>query len=904
MLERTDPLPNPVTRLFGRDKDLTTLEAWMTRPDVRLVTITGLPGIGKTRLSVEVARALAAQFPDGVYFIPLNAITDPDLVAIAIAQGLGARESGNQTPLDHLIGHLRDQRALLVLDNFEQVISAAMTVAELLSETSGVKLLITSRTALHLSSEYEYSLAPLVLPELNHLPPLAELARLPSVAMFVARAQAVKPDFALTHANAPVVAQVCVRLDGIPLAIELAAARSKVLPPQALLTRLSHPFSVLTGGARDMPSRHQTLQRAIEWSYGLLNRRERSLFERMAVFNGGASIEAAEAVCDAEDEGLILDDLGILLDHSLLQSHETADGEPRFTMLEMIREFAMERLVAGGAREAFQQRHAEYYLRLAHAAEPDLSTARQLEWLVRLETDHDNFRAALQWALEHDPHLALDLAGALWYFWLLRSHYTEGRGWLERTLSPFDPAADGAEPELAALIAKAIHGLGTIAYYQSEYEPAKAWLTQGLAIRRRLGDRQGIAASLNNLGNLAHDQSDIDGAAALYSESRALREAIGDKSGVAASLSNLGNIALYRGDYEQAGELYAQSLTLRRQVGDKKNLAVALNNLGIVALHQGNYGRAALLYEESLAIDIELGDRNAEAALRNNLGELALFQGDYEKADAQLAASYQIRADLGERWGLSSVLNNMGASALHQGDYGRAVALLEESLVIKRDLGDRWSIANSLESLARAALHLNDMPRASALLRESLSLRVVLADKSGQAVSLAELGGLAAALGNFRWAARLMAAAQALNEAMGTTEGLAVGDAAEYERTRALIARNLSPEAATAAAKEGRALSAEAFLEHLDEILDPNGETAPPAPPAEAAPKEALTAREVEVLRLIANGLSYGQIAERLVISTRTVDAHLRSIYSKLQVRSRHEAARYAFEHHLVELTE
>ena len=907
MDEFNQHLPTAVTPLFGRENDVAALHERLQRPDVRLVTITGLPGIGKTRLSVEVAKTLRDEFADGVFFIPLNTITDPDLVVMAIAQRVGIRESGTESPLDNLKCGLRDQQALLVLDNFEQVLSAAMPLAELLTETTHLKVIVTSRTALHLSSEYEYLLSPLVLPELNHLPPLAELAQFPSVAMFVARAQAVKPDFALTHSNAQVVAQVCYRLDGLPLAIELAAARTKVLPPQALLTRLTHPLTLLTSGARDVPSRHQTLQRALEWSYDLLSPSERRLFARMAVFNGGVSIEAVEATCDVEgDNPQILDDLGILLDHSLLQSREMPSGEPRFTMLEMMREFALGRLTASGELEALQARHFETYLRLAQDAEVDLSGARQIEWLERLELDHDNLRAALQWASDHDAALALQLSASLWFFWLLRNHYSEGRSWLERTLIAVDELGV-QDDDLAFIVAKALHGIGTIAYYQSDYESGRPWLEQALAVRRRISDKRGIAATLNNLGNLAHDQSDLIRARSLYEESRDMRRELGDKAGLAAALSNLGNIALYRGDYDDAGELYAESLVLRRQTGEKKGISVALNNLGIVAQHQGSFGRATLLYEEALALDLEIGDKAGEASVRNNLGELALDQGDYERAGAYFSVSLVQRRELGDRWGLSSVLTNIGTSALHQGDYGKAIAIFEESLVLKRDLGDRWSIANSLEGLARAALHLNDKSRASLLLTESLTLRCELADKPGISSSFAELAGLSAAYGNLVWAARLLAAADVLMQATGIIGGLAVGDRLEYEHTRAIIQAGLAPEAIAAAESEGRVITVEQVLAQLDEALAaPHGVEPAAEPESELVrttpQKDGLTARELEVLKLIADGLSYNEIAEKLVISTRTVDAHLRSIYSKLQVRSRHEAARYAYEHHLIEL--
>ncbi len=891
------------TPLLGRDYDIRTLVDLLQRPDVRLITLTGLPGVGKTRLSTEVTNTLRPQFADGTYFIPLYPITDAEHVITAIAQVLDLRESGTDALLEQVKAYLRDKAVLLVLDNFEHVLSAAPLIADLLASTHRLKLLITSRAMLHLSAEHEYVLSPLALPDLNELPSLEQLAQIPAVALFVARARMVKSDFALTHANAPTVAQVCHRLDGIPLAIELAAARSKVLTPQSLLARLSQPLAILTGGMRDLSLRQQTLHRTLEWSYDLLTSAEQGLFRRLSVFQGGASLEAVESICG--DDGTLLDNLTTLLDHSLLQSTTTAQGNARFAMLQMIDDFAQEQLVAHGEQSQLQGRHAAYFAELAEAADRGFKSLHQIKWIAKLRLEHDNLRAALRWSLDNDLLITLRLTVALWYFWILWGNYSEGRSWLEAVLALTGVTAANSDlnalfaqfsGEAARLIGAALHGLGTIAYCQTDFAASGAWLEMSLAWRRHIGDQAGVAATLNNLANLAHDQSDLDRAAALYRESYALRAEIGDQAGVAATLANLGNIALYRRQYDEAADLYGQSIAVHRQLGDKLSLSVALNNLGNVAIRQGNYERAAQVYGESLSLKLELGDQNGAAALRNNLGELALQQGDYGRADALLAMSLTVRRESGDRAGLASVLTNMAASALHQGEDGRAVALLEESLVIKREMGERYAVASSLELLGRAALHLGDLAQAARVLKESLTLRIELADQTGLAISLAELAGVLLAGGNGDWAARILALAESFMAESGVV--LAVGDADEYERTRTTIRERLSPGMLTAAEKEGKALTPEAILEQWDGLWLPVARASSAEP---SAAKSGLTERELEVLKLIAAGLSYRQIAEQLVISARTVDAHLRSIYSKLGVRSRDEAAHYALDHHLID---
>ncbi len=800
---------------------------------------------------------------------------------ITVARALGIPETGTASFEDSLKAFLSDKSMLLFLDNFEQLLDAALLVADLLSAAPGLKVLVTSRIALRLSGEQEYAVPPLSLPDLSNLPPLGELVQTPAVALFVARAQAITPQFQLTYTNAATVAQVCHRLNGIPLVIELAAARSKVFTPQDLLARLTNQLAVLTGGAQDLPTRQRTLRGALEWSYDLLQPNEQVIFRRVGVFVGAWTIEAAESICGGE----VIDGLETLLNHSLLQSREGVHGETRFTMLELIREYSLEQLTLRDELFAMQRRHADYYLALAEAAENQLQGADQRMWLERLEQDHDNLRAALQWSLEHDPTTALRLSSVLWYFWFTRGYFSEGRLWLSQAVIKAD-----SSPDKVKLIAKALHGAGTLAYQQGDYPQARQHLEASLALRRQIKDQAGMASTLNNLGNLAHDESQMEQADACYRESLALRRALGDQRGIAAALNNLGNLALYRGDYPEAGALYEESLSIRRALNEKGGIAVSLNNLGIVALRMGEYARAALLQEESLAIKRELGDEDGASFGLSNLGEIALYEGDFERAEALFAEALEICRAIGDQWGIGSALTNLGVTAIHRGDYGRAVALIQEGLSLKRTQGDRWGIAISLDNLGAVALQLGDLAQAHEQFSESLRLSSEIGDKQGMATSL--IGLASAALAEERWllAAHLLGAAETRLDAIGGVRAIPPISLAQYHQVRAALQAALVPSVLYAAESAGRALTPEQALQLKDEALSA----------ADSGESPGLTSREIEILRLIAQGLTYAQVAERLVISTRTVDAHLRSIYNKLEVNSRHEATRYAVEHHLI----
>jgi predicted ATPase len=539
---------------------------------VRLLTLTGAGGVGKTRLAIAVAGDVVDHFEDGAYFVDLAPIVDPALVPSAIAGVLEVGETAGKPLVESLVAHLRGRSALLVLDNFEQVAAATPLVAGLLATCPALKVLVTSRAALRLSGEHEYPVPPLELPDPKRLPDPEALARYEAVTLFIQRARAARPDFEVTNASAPAVAELCARLDGLPLAIELAAARVKLLSPQAPLARLGRRLSLLTGGARDLPARQQTLHSTIDWSYDLLEPAERTLFARLAVFVGGCSLEAVEAVCNVGDDLLldpsagsgqaVLDALALLVDKSLLRQAEGPDGEPRFTMLETIREYAAERFETSGDAECWRQRHAGYSLALAEQAAPELTGPRQAAWLERLERDHDNLRAALGRALERDQtELGLRLAGALGRFWEIRGHLREGQGWLERALSRWPEAP-------AAARAAALNAAGSLAYHACAYERAATLHQEALSLRRVLGDRRGVAVSLHDLGITALHLGDLDRSEALCAEGRAIWRELGDQRGVAISLNSSAILARNRGDHERARAYYEESLALFRGIGD------------------------------------------------------------------------------------------------------------------------------------------------------------------------------------------------------------------------------------------------------------------------------------------------------------------------------------------------
>lgn len=801
--EATRPLHNLPVRhmpLIGRRQEIAALRTLLQRPDVGLVTLTGPGGIGKTRLALRVAADLLEGFEDGVTFVELVAIRDPVLVVSTIAQALGVRDDGERPLLDSLKERLRARQMLLVLDNFEQVMAAAPLVAGLLANSPDVKVLATSREALHLSEEYEFPLSPLDVPDIKELPEIEPLSQYAAVQLFIQRAKALKPDFSVTNANAPAVAEICYRLDGLPLAIELAAARIKLLPPEAILARLESRLKLLTGGARDLPFRQQTLRNTIDWSYDLLDADERKLFRRLAAFVNGFTLEAAEVVGNAAGdlEVDVFDGIASLIDKSLLR-HEAGQGqESRFVMLETLREYAREKLSDAGEMTQAHESHLKFFLNLVEAAAPQMQGAGQEWWLQRLEAEHDNVRAALQWSRQaEEAEAGLRLVTALWRFWEVRGYLGEGRQWLEEMLA----RSNGAP----ALRAKALVGAGALARHQGDYEQARTRLEESLALQRELGDKPGIASALNHLGRVFYLRGDYKGAVAPLEESLAIRRQLGDRKGMADSLGHLGLVLKVLGDYERAITLHEESLALQRELGDKRGIATALSNLGFVRYDQGENSRAAALFEESLALRRELGDKPGIAADINNLGRVTQAQRNYARATSLFEESLALHRELGDQAGIATLLNNLGTVVHDQGLYEQASDFYGQSLVLFRQQGNQAGVALLLNNLGLVAKDQGQLQQAKAFYAEALALFQELGDKQRIGEVLTGIGGIAGAQGQLEAAVRLFAAAEALCASIGAS--LPPSDQANYERNKAAVSAQLGEAAFAQAWSEGWRMS-------------------------------------------------------------------------------------------------
>jgi predicted ATPase/DNA-binding CsgD family transcriptional regulator len=669
------------------------VRARLLREDVRLLTLTGTGGTGKTRLAVALAASLLDAFDDGVWFVDLSPITDPSVVTLAISQVLGLRDSDFQSVLDGLKEALRERRLLLVLDNFEQVLDAAVAIAELLAAAPLLKILVTSRAPLHISSEHEFAVAPLELPDRASRSNSELLRRCEAVALFAQRAEAARPDFQVTNANASAVAEVCARLDGLPLAIELAAARIKLLPPQTLLGRLSNRLELLTGGARDRPVRHQTLRATIEWSYGLLDDAERMLFRWLSVFSGGCTLADAEAICAPSGEH-VLDGLASLLDKSLLRREETTTGEPRFRMLETVREYALEQLELSGEADAVRHRFADQFIALAQTAERELRAPPSMtHWLDRWDDDLDNLRALIRWALDSNKaETALRICASLYRYLAARGHLNEGQRWLEAALV-LDAPVSGPVRAQSLLIA------GEVAWLRGDYALAITRCQAALDAYRQLGDDLGVARALQSLGNVLHYQGDYERAAALYRDSLHLYRTLGDALGIAGTVNSLGVLARNRGDLVGARTLGEEALRIHQQRGDSRNVALSLNNLGRVAREQQDWVGARDLSAESLTLFADLGDQWGVAAVLANIGIQAHRRGQLEWAVRLFGASEALReASTGSAY-LS--VSPAEYAAYEDARDATRVALGESSFAASWRAGRALSLAEAVEEARR-----------------------------------------------------------------------------------------------------------------------------------------------------------------------------------------------------------
>jgi predicted ATPase/DNA-binding winged helix-turn-helix (wHTH) protein len=660
-------LPVPRTSLIGREQQVTEAINLLLRQDVRLLSLTGPGGAGKTRLSIAIGSAIADRFTAGVQFVSLASITRPGLVATALADALEIQQVAGRT-IPQLIGdQLRDSGPfLLLLDNFEQVISAGTVVAETLEACPSLKIVVTSRSCLHIYGEQEF--------------PVTTLPQNSAIELFAQRATAVWPGFAINADNAPAIQEICSRLDGLPLAIELAAARTKVLSPGAILDRLQNPLQLLTGGALDQPERQQTLRKAIDWSYSLLNDAEQRLFRRLSVFVGGCTLEATEAVCNTRRDLAIetLEGLSSLVDKNLVQPMDRAQTESRFTMLETIREFALERLTESGDHASVRRSHAAYCLVLAEEGNPELNVADRTRWLTQCDAEIDNFRAAFDWLFQTlDVDWSWRLCVALFRFWDMREHLSEGRARIETVLRR---CGDERTSERARLS----HFIGALASTQGDYLAAEIALQRSLSLYEELGDDSGIAASLNALAIVARDRGDYASAQANFERSLACWRLLSDRLAIARCLHNLANVVKVRGDYSRARWALAEATEIFEQLGDSSGAAWSINQQGDIARETGDMVTAREFYRRALSAFRRTGDPWGSARSLTDLGYIDCEQGNHVAGHTAFREAMELFAGLGHRRGMARVLEGYACLTLAEGHAARALTLAAAAAQLRR----------------------------------------------------------------------------------------------------------------------------------------------------------------------------------------------------------------------------
>lgn len=831
--------PEFPSRFIGRQEEIAATKSLLERVDVRLLTLTGPPGIGKTRLAVEISQESTADFEHGLAFVDLASIAEPTLVPHAIAKALGVVDARGRDPSRRLIEYLENKRLLLILDNIEQVIDAAPQVSGLLAACSGVKVLATGREPFHLSWEQEMAVAPLAIPNLNRLSAPDMLPSYAAIALFLDRARMIRPNFSLTADNAQAVAEICVRLDGLPLAIEMAAARIRSLTPAEVVRRLSDRLEILASGARDAPERHRTLRSAIAWSYDLLPPVEQALFRRLAVFSGGFGADAVLAVCDGSGAGDVDQGLSALVDKNLLRHEPQRDGRSRYSLLESLREFGLKELASKGEIQSARERHAMYFVALAQQAEPYRHSAEQSDWMGILNAEHANLRAALGWCYDNKRiMLGLQSAVALLWFWEQGGHWEIGRRWLERFLD-----SSGAVP--STLRAKGRSALGRILYFEGKLDRAYISLKESLREFQALEDVPSVIRVLYFLTDVLQWREEYTEGETAAQEGLALARSRDDAVGISEGLARLGNLASNRGEYEAAGAFLREALAVGHAVDYGRRRGLIRYSLGRVEFAQGHADEAAARFEEALAI--------------------------FHKIDS--------------KWDAARAVVRLGDVAALRGDFDASSRLYEEGLSQLQDLGDaRWS-ARVFRGLAILAMKRGDFKRAQSLIKEGLRRSFESGAKLEAADCLDTAMVLTALEGRAEFAARLAGAVEHLRETIRAPR-IPV-EQLQYVPVLAAARGRIGPRAFEAAQAAGQALTLD---QAVGLVMSWDVRAAEPGvvSPRAVSP---LSRRESEVAGLIARGFSNRQIAAALFITEHTVESHVEHILNKLGFDARTQIA-------------
>lgn len=904
-------LPVQLTSFIGRRTECATVAALVAAN--RLVTLTGVGGCGKTRMALQVAADLAYEYPEGVWWVEFAKLPDDALLANAVALALAIKEVPGQTLLHTVKNHLRERCALIVLDNCEHVVgTSAELVHELLHACPAVSVMATSRESLGVEGEVSWRVPSLNLPEEARSPALESLRRSEAVRLFVDRATHVRSTFNLTHENGSAVAEICHRLDGMPLAIELAAARARMMTPQEILTGLDDRFRLLTGAARTAIPRHQTLRASVDWSYALLAEEDRVVLRRLAVFAGGFTLDAAEAVCtgDGMPREAVFDIVARLVDRSLVQVEAEDAAAARYRLLETIRQYARERLVQTGEEHIARARHLDYFVALAEGAQPEMETSGIFKWLPLLDPEYDNVRAAFDWGIQTNAHNeCLRLMSALWLFWFVRGHLTEGRKRFETAL-----AAADTDPRLRAM---ALVGVGQLMAYHGDFVATGDFAREALDIARRVGDDRLEGRALDTLG---YSAAFLDPPAApeLFRASISLLRGAGDGCFLADALNGLGMAHYFAGDYARAREALEEAVERSRGIGNASNLTIALGVLGYTLGLQGSLARARTCVRESLALSSRLRDRVFMAQALYSLGFIEAHGGEYDKAEAHLDESVEIAREASPMI-LAFALLTHGLARYMRADLDGSVSRLDETLLSSRDMAVPWLRAWSLALLGNVARIRGDLELARARVDEALAvaksggMRVDvpidadarLARAAGEPeraeslhhgalatsleaesvllipMQLEALGGLAALAESFPEAARLLGAAEAARDAHGLVRYAVDRD--DYEADVERVRRALPDVEFDGAWEQGRAMSLDEAVAYAS-----RGRGKRKRPSSGWA---SLTPTEVEVVRHVAAGLTNPQIAGSLFVSRSTIKVHLAHIFTKLGVSTRAELA-------------